>query len=139
MKFKDIEDQETDVTQQPRQPPDGSAFAIAPIIETKIVEVPAPKPPSTDATVWTHEPQYDYSLNAKICRPVGVDRKDLKCSINFMKEFRLSEVYEKPSTPAKGEFKGWIHTLTASIFSTLSSELQWSIQTQHRHSALKCS
>ena len=63
------------------------------------IEVPAPKPPCRDNAAWTHEPQYDYFLNVNMCRPVGVDRKDIKCSLNFRKQFKLSEVYEKPATP----------------------------------------
>ena len=44
--------------------------------------------------VWTHEPEYDYTLNVRLYKPVGLDHKELKCSINFMKKFQKCEMFE---------------------------------------------
>ncbi|XP_063970098.1 uncharacterized protein LOC129283202 isoform X1 [Lytechinus pictus] len=66
------------------------------IPETVIVEVPAPKPPSADKTVWTHEPEYDWFFNIKVFHPVGITGPDIKCSINFKKDFKKTEFYARP-------------------------------------------
>ncbi|XP_022079118.1 uncharacterized protein LOC110973027 isoform X2 [Acanthaster planci] len=62
--------------------------------QTVYIEVPAPKPPSADKVVWTHEPEYDYTLNIRLYKPTGLDHKDLKCSVNFMKKFLRTEVFD---------------------------------------------
>eukprot|EP00057_Strongylocentrotus_purpuratus_P003170 XP_003726083.1 PREDICTED: uncharacterized protein LOC100892708 [Strongylocentrotus purpuratus] len=59
------------------------------------VEVPAPKPPSADKTVWTHEPEYDWFFNVKVFHPVGITGSDIKCSINFKKDFKKTEFYAR--------------------------------------------
>ncbi|XP_071792305.1 uncharacterized protein [Asterias amurensis] len=84
-----------------RSPPEGATVeetedkAPPTIVEpqTVYVEVPAPKPPSEDKTVWTHEPEYDYTLNMRLFKPVGLDRKELKCSVNFLKKFQKTEMF----------------------------------------------
>ncbi|XP_038047105.1 uncharacterized protein LOC119721219 isoform X2 [Patiria miniata] len=77
----------------------GAKSEVAPpatIVEpqTVYVEVPAPKPPSADKVVWTHEPEYDYTLNVRLYKPVGLDHKELKCSVNFKKKFLKTDVFE---------------------------------------------
>ncbi|XP_061169238.1 titin-like isoform X2 [Saccostrea echinata] len=49
-------------------------------------EPPAPvyvKPPSSDVTVWTGEPEYDHYLYCRVYQPTKVEERELKCVITL--------------------------------------------------------
>ncbi|XP_071826096.1 uncharacterized protein [Apostichopus japonicus] len=75
--------------------------------KTVYVEVAAPKPPTAEMGLWTHEPRYDYSLNVKVYQPIGIQLDDVKCSLTLQQQFKKSEPFpeEKPSSRGKGTGK----------------------------------
>ncbi|KAJ8032500.1 hypothetical protein HOLleu_26044 [Holothuria leucospilota] len=88
--------------QEPDKPPDEADNAEPP--KTVYVEVPAPKPPTSEKGMWTHEPQYDYYLNVKVYQPLGITLSDVKCSLTIQQQFQKSEPFpeEKPESGGKG-------------------------------------
>jgi hypothetical protein len=41
------------------------------------------KPPSSDVTVWTGEPEYDHFLYCRVYQPLKVEERELKCVITL--------------------------------------------------------
>ncbi|XP_064617866.1 uncharacterized protein LOC135481989 isoform X2 [Liolophura sinensis] len=81
------------------------------------------KPPMSDQTTWTHEPEYDKGLYVRVYAPQGLKEEQLRCVISLGKQVHKSGVLDpeeeeqeaqdepeepkdnkdssKPSTPAK--------------------------------------
>ena len=47
--------------------------------------VPAEKPETRDREIWTHEPEYDRSLRARVFRPTGLNSewREMKCKLTY--------------------------------------------------------
>ncbi|KAK3576344.1 hypothetical protein CHS0354_039278 [Potamilus streckersoni] len=64
------------------------------------------KPPMSDATVWTQEPDYDNFLFVRVYCPQQMEQQDLKCSIAFGKSFFKTKRLDDPLKETLVEGKG---------------------------------
>ena len=53
-----------------------------------------PKVETSDASIWTEEPDYDKFLFVRMYTPVSMKQEDLKCSVTFGKQFYKTKKLE---------------------------------------------
>ncbi|XP_033112493.1 uncharacterized protein LOC117113267, partial [Anneissia japonica] len=76
---------------------------VKPIMRTLETDSQTFVPELVESEVWTHEPEFDWFLNVKVYRPIGFHQQNqLRCSINYQKQFQKTELYRSPpDTPTR--------------------------------------
>ncbi|XP_006816176.1 uncharacterized protein LOC100378962 [Saccoglossus kowalevskii] len=69
------------------------------------IYLPAPKPPTDDKCIWTHEPEYEKYLNIRVYKPLGLDHQQLRCMVSFDKVMKKTDAFEDPQTDVLAENK----------------------------------